>query len=185
MIVADGPQGRKYETDAFVQRPGYNRGMGLALMIFGVAFAAFWVLLAVRIINRRERWTKWTAAAVVLTVIVIYPLSEPWIMSYLELYEIGPTWGEGPSYLWQWQNSLNPFSAPSRYPPWLSRITMMYKPLGWLYTNCPREAAVPYAGYRYWVRGITGAIEHQHHKRDAHHMIWSGQLSVAQYPPTN
>jgi hypothetical protein len=39
--------------------------MALALLIFGVAFAAFCVWLAVRIINRRERWAKWTLAVVV------------------------------------------------------------------------------------------------------------------------
>ena len=39
--------------------------MALALLIFGVAFAAFCVWLTVRIINRREQWAKWTLAAVV------------------------------------------------------------------------------------------------------------------------
>jgi multisubunit Na+/H+ antiporter MnhE subunit len=37
--------------------------MDLALSIFGVAFAALCVWLTVRIINRRERWAKWTLAA--------------------------------------------------------------------------------------------------------------------------
>ena len=50
--------------------------MAIALAIFGVAFAAFCVWLAVRIINRREKWTKWTAAVyIVLMVLVVYPLS--------------------------------------------------------------------------------------------------------------
>lgn len=39
--------------------------MTLALLIFGVAFAAFCVWLGVRIVNRRERWAEWTLAAVV------------------------------------------------------------------------------------------------------------------------
>ena len=39
--------------------------MAVALAIFGVAFAAFCVWLTVRIVNRRERWAKWTLAAVV------------------------------------------------------------------------------------------------------------------------
>jgi hypothetical protein len=34
--------------------------MAAALSIFGVAFAAFCMWLAVRIVNRRERWAKWT-----------------------------------------------------------------------------------------------------------------------------
>ena len=41
------------------------------LALVGVAFAAFCVLLAVRITNRRERWAKWTAAAL-LGVPVLY-----------------------------------------------------------------------------------------------------------------
>ena len=39
-------------------------GMAIALLIFGVVFAAC-VWLAVRIVNRRERWAKWTLATVV------------------------------------------------------------------------------------------------------------------------
>jgi len=39
--------------------------MSLARMIVGIAFAAFCVWLTVRIVNRRERWAKWTLAVVV------------------------------------------------------------------------------------------------------------------------
>jgi hypothetical protein len=42
-----------------------SRGMALALTIFGVSFAAFCVWLAVRIVNRHERWAKRTLAVVV------------------------------------------------------------------------------------------------------------------------
>lgn len=35
-------------------------GMSIILSIFGIAFAAFCVWLGVRIVNRRERWAKWT-----------------------------------------------------------------------------------------------------------------------------
>jgi H+/Cl- antiporter ClcA len=40
--------------------------MAIALSIVGIAFAAFCVWLTVRIVNRRERWAKWTLAAVLL-----------------------------------------------------------------------------------------------------------------------
>ena len=40
--------------------------MALALSIFGVAFAAFCVWLTVRIVNRRERWAKWTLAVALI-----------------------------------------------------------------------------------------------------------------------
>jgi len=43
------------------------------MSIFGIAFAAFCVWLTVRIINRRERWAKWTAVG--LIVALAYPLS--------------------------------------------------------------------------------------------------------------
>ena len=39
--------------------------MSILLSTLGVAFAAFCVWLTVRIVNRRERWTKWTLATVV------------------------------------------------------------------------------------------------------------------------
>jgi len=39
--------------------------MATPLSIFGVAFAALCVWLAVRIVNRRERWARWTLAALI------------------------------------------------------------------------------------------------------------------------
>jgi hypothetical protein len=44
--------------------------MAIALSIFGVAFSAFCVWLAVRIVNRRERWAKWTAATVLVALVM-------------------------------------------------------------------------------------------------------------------
>jgi cytochrome bd-type quinol oxidase subunit 2 len=40
--------------------------METALLVLSVAFAAFCIWLTVRIVNRRERWAKWTLAAVVI-----------------------------------------------------------------------------------------------------------------------
>ena len=40
--------------------------MHIALLIAAVVFAAFCVWLTVRIINRRERWAKWTAVALIV-----------------------------------------------------------------------------------------------------------------------
>jgi hypothetical protein len=51
------------------RHPGYTRGMDIVLIVMGVpgiAFAAFCLWLGVRVINRRERWAKWTAAVTVL-----------------------------------------------------------------------------------------------------------------------
>jgi hypothetical protein len=44
-----------------------------AFPIVGVAFAVFCIWLAVRIVNRREKWAKRTALALVLA--MVYPLS--------------------------------------------------------------------------------------------------------------
>lgn len=50
-------------------------GMDIALSIIGVAFAAFCVWLGIRFYNRRERWAKWTLAALAVLVLLVYPLS--------------------------------------------------------------------------------------------------------------
>ena len=40
--------------------------MANLFLVLSVAFAAFSIWLAVRIVNRRERWAMWTAVALVL-----------------------------------------------------------------------------------------------------------------------
>ena len=49
--------------------------MAVVLPVLSVTFAAFSVWLTVRIVNRRERWAKWTACGVLLLAMVSYPLS--------------------------------------------------------------------------------------------------------------
>lgn len=49
--------------------------MSILLPAVVVAFAAFCVWLTVRIVNRRERWAKWTLAAVVFGLPVLYVAS--------------------------------------------------------------------------------------------------------------
>ncbi|MBI3861954.1 MAG: hypothetical protein HY290_08655 [Planctomycetia bacterium] len=50
--------------------------MNILLPALAVAFAAFCVWLTVRIVNRWERWAKWTLAGVVaISVLIGYPLS--------------------------------------------------------------------------------------------------------------
>jgi putative exporter of polyketide antibiotics len=48
--------------------------MAIVFAILGVLLAAFAVWLAVRIVNRREKWAIWTAVASGM-VLVVYPLS--------------------------------------------------------------------------------------------------------------
>jgi hypothetical protein len=54
-----------------------------------VAFAAFCVWLIVRIINRRERWAKWTAAAILVAAFYLFSLG-PTVWLYDE--DLLPDW---------------------------------------------------------------------------------------------
>jgi len=108
--------------------------MALAPSIIGITFAAFCLWLSVRIVNRRERWAKWTAAVVVLTVVVLYPLSLPWATSYLTLRD------------------------PSR--KWRVHLVPIYAPLIQLIGSCPDAAQYRYVAYCSWVDEISGASDH-------------------------
>jgi hypothetical protein len=49
-----------------LHQPVYNPDMSIVLPALAVGFAAFCVWLAVRIVNRRERWAIWTAAGLLI-----------------------------------------------------------------------------------------------------------------------
>jgi hypothetical protein len=102
--------------------------MALALPIFGVAFAALCVWLMVRIVNRRERWAKWTLAGTIVGVPVLYLLSF------------------GPACWW--------FTIPSGQSGYLLGVPLpqvrarrMYWPIGWLAVNGPSSIERPLAWY--------------------------------------
>ena len=70
----------------------YSPATKLFFSVLGVAFAAFCVWLVVRIVNRRERWAKWTLVAAAVGLLVLYVaslgpacwwLSEPTDMAWL------------------------------------------------------------------------------------------------------
>jgi hypothetical protein len=91
----------------------------IVLPATGVAFAAFCVWLTVRIVNRRERWAKWT-----LVVVVVVPV--------LYVASFGPA-------CW-WLSRPQPFplglmtKGPRReYAP------RAYWPIGWLTVHCPHS----------------------------------------------
>ena len=82
--------------------------MTIFLSNLGVAFAAFCVWLTVRLVNRRERWAKWTAAAAVG-------------MPLLYLLSVGPV---------AWMGDF--------YPEWLGdALDAFYSPLAWFRENGP------------------------------------------------
>ena len=55
----------------------YDPGMTILLPAQGTAFAAFCVWLTVRIVNRRERWAKWTLAGAFIAFLHIMSLARP------------------------------------------------------------------------------------------------------------
>jgi|GEM_PF-5234285 len=69
--------------------------MTLLLPTLAVAFAALCVWLTVRIVNRRERWAKWTLAALVASML-LYPLSvgpaAALLTRQLRAHPAGPEW---------------------------------------------------------------------------------------------
>lgn len=49
--------------------------MTILLAVLAVAFAAFCVWLTMRIVNRRERWAKWTAVGLPVGLVLLYVAS--------------------------------------------------------------------------------------------------------------
>src|SRR5262245_50631069 len=81
--------------------------MVIALSIFGITYAAFCVWLTVRIVNRREKWAKWTAVALAVLAVVYAVSAGPlgWMIlhgyvpnySYDEFYSpLSLLWTYGP-----------------------------------------------------------------------------------------
>ena len=96
--------------------------MTILLPALAVAFAAFCVWLTVRIVNRRERWAKWTAVGLIV-VIFLYPLS--W----------GPAlWLQGSGY---WPGSLI----------WADHA---YDPIRWALDVAPDPVREGWTSYLTW-----------------------------------
>jgi len=70
----------------------FSPAVGALWAAIGAAFAAIWIWLGVRLINRRERWTKWTAVALVLAPVLYVLSSGPLTMvSFRTQVAIAPT----------------------------------------------------------------------------------------------
>jgi hypothetical protein len=104
--------------------------MKIALSIFGVAFTAFCVWLVVRIVNRRERWAKWTAAAL-MVLVVSYPLSYPWAFSVV-------------------------FHRCKSQSTALGLLADFYAPFGWAMLHSPEFIQEWYGIYNVWCLRSTG-----------------------------
>ena len=53
----------------------YDQDMRIIFPACSMALASFCVWLTVQIVNRRERWPRWVAVALILSAVVGYPLS--------------------------------------------------------------------------------------------------------------
>jgi hypothetical protein len=85
--------------------------MATLIPSLAVAFSAFCVWLTVRIVNRRERWAKWTAVIVIILVFVGYPLSfGP--ANWLVVNEYVPEWLLQPI-----EEFYRPLALTSAYAP--------------------------------------------------------------------
>jgi hypothetical protein len=95
--------------------------MSILVPALAVAFAAFCVWLAVRIVNRRERWAKWTLVGTITGLPLLYVLS------------FGPAcwWFTIPS-----GQSGNFPGTNDPLPP--VRAHAMYWPIGWVAVNGPQ-----------------------------------------------
>src|SRR5512144_358113 len=93
--------------------------MTILLPALAVAFAAFCVWLTVRIINRRERWAKWTVVAVV-------GLPVLYILSF------------GPACWWFTIPSGQSGNFPGTNDPLPPvQVHQTYWPIGWLALKSP------------------------------------------------
>jgi len=100
--------------------------MAIALAVSGVAFAAFCVWLTVRIVNRRERWAKWTLAAMIVGLPALYVA------------------GFGPA-IW--------LHVRLGAPEWSKAIIeSVYEPLIWMVEHGPQGISEAYQKYgRWWI----------------------------------
>jgi hypothetical protein len=90
--------------------------MSILLLALGVAYAAFCVCFTVRIVNRKERWAKWTIA-VVVGVPVLYVLS------------VGPA-----TWIYRRHYKAEPQSLPSE-----GALARAYVPLKWVSDGAPKS----------------------------------------------
>jgi hypothetical protein len=105
--------------------------MTFFLPTLAFAFAAFCVWLTVRLINRRERWAKWTLAGV-LIVAIGYPLSigpACWLMWRAD----APDWiGDAFEFVYA------PIGWACEYgPDWIDDATTSYMALGMPHLDFP------------------------------------------------
>ena len=118
--------------------------MILPLAVLGVAFAGFCVWLTVRIVNRREKWAKWTAVGLVVAMFVLYPLSYPWAQAAM----IGA--------------EMNAAKRGEQLPNWIDEAaTAFYKPLGWGIAVMPAFVLKPYRSYNEWSLKMSG-VDFEH-----------------------
>lgn len=95
-------------------------------ILAGASFATFCIWLTVRLINRRERWAKRTAIALLVGILFGYPLS--------------------------WRPAIYVYHAIDR-PAWMEATLSVYEPLVWLLNSGRPWIFEPYRSYIFWFIG--------------------------------
>ena len=118
--------------------------MTILFASLGVAFAGFCVWLGVRIVNRRERWAKWTLAAVIVGLPVLYVLS------------FGPAcwWFTNPGSTYGKINAPLMSAAAINMDPSSQQPTVphIYWPIGWLADRGPSQVFKLTRWYATWLK---------------------------------
>jgi hypothetical protein len=115
--------------------------MSIVLTALAVAFAAFCIWLVVRIINRRERWAKWTLGAT-LSLPLLYVLSFGPVCWWFTPGPEPPPVRDG-----LLQDEVNLRGTSGR------RLASFYWPLGWLAAYGPKPISRPIRSYATWIGG--------------------------------
>jgi type VI protein secretion system component VasK len=84
--------------------------MAIVLLALSVAFAAFCVWLVVRIINRRERWAKWTLAGALIVGCLVAFFERNWALRQIRKQVMQ-------EYEQQRQSRMNPPAPNPDAPP--------------------------------------------------------------------
>ena len=105
--------------------------MTILFLTFAVAFTAFCVWLTVRIVNRQERWAKWTLVVAVIGAPVLY------------LASFGPA-------CW----------ISSRIEPSGETVSLIYRPVAWIIWNGPDWITNPIGAYAFCLsaEGTTQSV---------------------------
>lgn len=127
--------------------------MTIVIATLAVAFAAFCVGLTVRIVNRRERWAKWTLVGMSLVAAASYVLSYPWVVGV----------------------------AIRNNDPAIDRVIQFYTPIVGLVRHLPESIRSEYSSYNHWCPSCSARLADVS-KRSLHSFAAQALQALASLP---